>query len=63
MARLAQTEGLTEEQSYMLAAVHDFVAKEIIPNANTTYFYRNALYFSAPGGASLAEPLAVEMES
>ncbi len=34
MARLAQTSGLTEEQSYMLAAVHDFVEKEIIPNAN-----------------------------
>ena len=35
MARLAQTDGLTEDQSYILAAVHDFVEKEIIPNANT----------------------------
>jgi hypothetical protein len=34
MARLAQTEGLNEDQSYILAAVHDFVEKEIIPNAN-----------------------------
>ena len=34
MARLARTEGLTEDQSYILDAVHDFVEKEIIPNAN-----------------------------
>jgi alkylation response protein AidB-like acyl-CoA dehydrogenase len=33
MARLAQTEGLTEVQQEILAAVHDFVEKEIIPNA------------------------------
>ncbi|MEO6821822.1 MAG: acyl-CoA dehydrogenase family protein [Candidatus Nanopelagicales bacterium] len=33
MARLAQTEGLTEVQGEILAAVHDFVEKEIIPNA------------------------------
>ena len=35
MARLAQTENLTDIQSDILAAVHDFVDKEIIPNANT----------------------------
>ena len=35
MPRLAQTEGLTDIQSDILAAVHDFVEKEIIPNANT----------------------------
>ncbi len=35
MARLAQTEGLSEDQSYILSAVHDFVEKEIIPHANT----------------------------
>ena len=35
MARLAQTEDLTDIQSDILAAVHDFVDKEIIPNANT----------------------------
>jgi alkylation response protein AidB-like acyl-CoA dehydrogenase len=35
MARLAQTEDLTEIQKDILAAVHDFVEKEIIPNANT----------------------------
>jgi hypothetical protein len=35
MARLAQTENLTDIQSDILAAVHDFVEKEIIPNANT----------------------------
>ncbi|MCH9816436.1 MAG: acyl-CoA dehydrogenase family protein [Actinomycetia bacterium] len=34
MARLAQTEDLTEIQTDILAAVHDFVEKEIIPNAN-----------------------------
>lgn len=34
MARLAQTEGLNEDQQYILAAVHDFVEKEIIPHAN-----------------------------
>ncbi|MDZ7578392.1 MAG: acyl-CoA dehydrogenase family protein [Candidatus Nanopelagicales bacterium] len=34
MARLAQTEGLTEIQTDILAAVHDFVDKEIIPNAS-----------------------------
>ncbi len=33
MARLAQTEGLTEIQSEILGAVHDFVEKEIIPHA------------------------------
>ena len=35
MTRLAQTEDLTDIQSDILAAVHDFVEKEIIPNANT----------------------------
>ncbi|MFN8126659.1 MAG: acyl-CoA dehydrogenase family protein [Candidatus Nanopelagicales bacterium] len=35
MARLAQTEDLTDIQRDILAAVHDFVDKEIIPNANT----------------------------
>ena len=34
MARLAQTEGLNEIQTEILSAVHDFVEKEIIPNAN-----------------------------
>ncbi|MCB0919590.1 MAG: acyl-CoA dehydrogenase family protein, partial [Actinobacteria bacterium] len=34
MTRLAQTEDLTELQSDILAAVHDYVEKEIIPNAN-----------------------------
>ncbi|MGB8021192.1 MAG: acyl-CoA dehydrogenase family protein, partial [Candidatus Nanopelagicales bacterium] len=33
MARLAQTEGLTDVQSEILAAVREFVDKEIIPNA------------------------------
>ncbi len=33
MGRLAQTEGLTDIQQEILAAVHDFVEKEIIPNA------------------------------
>ena len=33
MGRLAQTEGLTDVQVEILAAVHDFVEKEIIPNA------------------------------
>ncbi len=33
MARLAQTEGLTETQLEILGAVRDFVDKEIIPNA------------------------------
>ena len=33
MARLAQTEGLTDVQEEILAAVHEFVEKEIIPNA------------------------------
>jgi alkylation response protein AidB-like acyl-CoA dehydrogenase len=33
MARLAQTPGLTDVQRDMLAAVHEFVDKEIIPNA------------------------------
>jgi hypothetical protein len=33
MTRLAQTEGLTEFQSDILAAVHDYVENEIIPNA------------------------------
>jgi alkylation response protein AidB-like acyl-CoA dehydrogenase len=35
MARLAQTEDLDDIQTDILAAVHDFVDKEIIPNANT----------------------------
>jgi len=34
MARLAQTEGLTEEQQAILEAVRDFVDNEIIPVAN-----------------------------
>jgi alkylation response protein AidB-like acyl-CoA dehydrogenase len=34
MGRLAQTEGLTEEQQAILEAVHDFVDNEIIPVAN-----------------------------
>jgi alkylation response protein AidB-like acyl-CoA dehydrogenase len=34
MTRLAQTEGLTEDQRDILAAVHDFVDNEIIPVAN-----------------------------
>jgi alkylation response protein AidB-like acyl-CoA dehydrogenase len=34
MSRLAQTEDLTDVQSHILDAVHDFVEKEIIPNAN-----------------------------
>ncbi len=34
MGRLAQTEGLTEEQQAILEAVRDFVDKEIIPVAN-----------------------------
>ncbi|MEI2643635.1 MAG: acyl-CoA dehydrogenase family protein [Candidatus Nanopelagicales bacterium] len=33
MARLAQTEGLTDVQQEILSAVHDFVENEIIPNA------------------------------
>ena len=33
MARLAQTEGLTEIQQDILAAVHTFVDKEILPVA------------------------------
>ena len=33
MGRLAQTEGLTDIQQEILGAVHDFVEKEIIPNA------------------------------
>ncbi|HEX5401241.1 MAG TPA: acyl-CoA dehydrogenase family protein [Pseudonocardiaceae bacterium] len=33
MARLAQTAGLTDVQQEILATVHDFVDKEIIPNA------------------------------
>lgn len=33
MARLAQTDGLTEVQAEILAAVRDFVDNEIIPNA------------------------------
>jgi len=33
MGRLAQTEGLTEDQSAILEAVHEFVEKEIIPAA------------------------------
>jgi hypothetical protein len=36
MARLAQTEDLTDIQTDILAAVHDFVDNEIIPNANTS---------------------------
>lgn len=34
MPRLAQTEGLTDDQRDMLAAMHDFVENEIIPVAN-----------------------------
>src|SRR3982074_2183439 len=34
MARLARTEGLSEVQQEILAAVHTFVDKEIIPVAN-----------------------------
>jgi len=34
MARLARTEGLSEDQQDILAAVHGFVDKEIIPVAN-----------------------------
>jgi len=34
MARLAQTAGLTDIQTEILATVRDFVDKEIIPNAN-----------------------------
>ena len=33
MGRLAQTEGLTDVQQEILAAVHAFVDGEIIPNA------------------------------
>ena len=33
MGRLAQTEGLSEDQSAILEAVHEFVDKEIIPVA------------------------------
>ncbi len=33
MARLAQTEGLTDIQQDILATVRDFVDKEIIPHA------------------------------
>ena len=33
MGRLARTEGLTDVQTEILAAVHEFVEKEIIPNA------------------------------
>jgi alkylation response protein AidB-like acyl-CoA dehydrogenase len=33
MGRLAQTEGLTEQQTEILAAVREFVAKEIVPHA------------------------------
>jgi hypothetical protein len=33
MARLAQTDGLTDVQQEILSAVHDFVENEIIPNA------------------------------
>jgi alkylation response protein AidB-like acyl-CoA dehydrogenase len=34
MARLAQTEGLTDVQEAILDAVHSFVENEIIPVAN-----------------------------
>ena len=34
MARLAQTEGLTDVQEAILDAVHSFVDNEIIPVAN-----------------------------
>src|SRR6266852_1398222 len=34
MARLAQTEGLTELQIEIVRAVRDFVEKEILPHAN-----------------------------
>ncbi|MCB0922136.1 MAG: acyl-CoA dehydrogenase family protein, partial [Actinobacteria bacterium] len=33
MARLAQTDGLTEVQQEILSAVHEFVENEIIPQA------------------------------
>ena len=33
MGRLAQTEGLTDIQTEILGAVHEFVDKEIVPNA------------------------------
>ena len=33
MGRLAQTDGLTDVQQEILAAVRDFVDNEIIPNA------------------------------
>jgi len=33
MARLAQTEGLTDVQTEIIAAVRDFVDNEILPNA------------------------------
>jgi Acyl-CoA dehydrogenases len=33
MARLAQTEGLTDVQTEIVAAVRDFVDNEILPNA------------------------------
>ena len=35
MARLAQTDGLTEVQQEILSAVHDFVENEIIPRLST----------------------------
>ena len=35
MTRLAVTEGLTEDQRDILAAVHDFVEAEIIPVATS----------------------------
>jgi hypothetical protein len=34
MGRLAQTEGLSDEQQQILATVREFVDKEILPNAN-----------------------------
>src|SRR5947207_3377266 len=34
MGRLAQTEGLSDEQQQILETVRDFVDKEILPNAN-----------------------------
>ena len=36
MARLAQTEGLTDVQQEILKAVHEFVEKEIIPIAKSS---------------------------
>ena len=40
MGRLAQTEGLTDVQSEILAAVHDFAEKEIVPHAQALELLR-----------------------